>query len=59
MLVNFFVDSGSAGEKLTYRSHTVIIIYVNNTRIDWFSKRKKTVETSTFGAELIVARIAV
>ena len=50
MSVNFFVYSSHAGEKLTYLSHTVIIIYVNNIPIDWFSKRQNTVETSTFGA---------
>ena len=31
---------------------------MNKTPIDCFSKRKNTVETSTFGAELIAARIA-
>ena len=39
MSVNVFVDASHAGEKLTYRSHTGILIYVNNTPIDWFSER--------------------
>ena len=58
MSVNVFVDASHAEEKLTYLSHTVIIIYVNNTPIDLFSKRQNTVETSTFCAELIAAYIA-
>ena len=58
MLVNVFIDAIHGGERLTYRSHTGIIIYVNNTPIDGFSKRQNMVETSTFGAELIAARIA-
>ena len=58
MPVNIFVDASHAGDKLTYRSHTGIFIYVNNIPIDWFFKRQDTVETSTFGAELIAARIA-
>ena len=41
MSVNVFVDAIHAGEKITYCSHTVILIYVNNTLIYWFSKRKK------------------
>ena len=53
MAVNVFVDASNIGENLTYLSHIGILIYVNNTPIDWFSKRQNTVETSTFGAELI------
>ena len=51
MSFNVFVDESHAREKLTYRSHTGIIIYANNTPIDWFSEIQNTVETSTFGAE--------
>ena len=58
MLVNVFVYTNQPEENLIYRSHTGILNYVNNTPIDWFSKRQNTVETSTFGAELIAARIA-
>ena len=58
MSVNFSVDASYAVEKLTYRSHTGILIYANNTLIDWLSKRQNTVETSTFGAELIAAWIS-
>ena len=58
MSVNVFVDASQAVNNLTYRSHTGILIYVNNTRIYWFSKRQNMVETSTFGAELIAARIS-
>ena len=34
-------------------------MFVNNTPIKWFCKRQKTVETSTYGSELVAARIAV
>ena len=40
MSVNVLVDASQAGGKMTYQSHTETIIYVNNTPIDWFSKRK-------------------
>ena len=58
MSVNAFVYSSHVVEKLNYRLHTGIIIYVNSTNIDWFSKRQNTVENSTFGAELIAVQIA-
>ena len=40
---------------MTRRSHSGIIIFVNNAPIIWFSKRQNTVESSTFGSELVVA----
>ena len=36
-----------------------IEIMMNNTPVAWVSKRQKTVETSTYGAELVAAQIAV
>ena len=32
--------------------------FINNTAIRWISKRQKTVESSTYGPELVAARIA-
>ena len=58
MSVNVLVYASCLVEKLTYRVHTGILIYVNNTPIDWFHKKQNTVKTSTFGAELIAARIS-
>ena len=31
---------------------------LNNTPVRWVSKRQKTVETSTYGSELVASRIA-
>ena len=52
-----FVDANHAGNVVTRRSHTGIIIYVQNAPIIWFSKRQNTVESSTFGSELVALRI--
>ena len=41
----------------TRRSHSGIIIFVNNAPIIWFCKRQNTVESSTFGSELVAMRI--
>jgi len=41
------------------RSCTGILHFLNQTPIDWFSKRQGQVETSTYGSEFVAARIAV
>ena len=50
--------SPGAGDKLTRRSYTGIIIKINNAVVFTFSKRQTTVEAATFGPELIASRIA-
>ena len=57
--ISCFVDADHAGNTVTRRSHTGIMIFVNNALIAWFSKRQNTVETSTFGSEFVALRIAV
>jgi len=54
-----FVDADHAGCKLTRRSHSGIIIFVNRAPIVWFSKRQATVESSTFGSESVAMRQAI
>jgi Reverse transcriptase (RNA-dependent DNA polymerase) len=54
-----FVDADHAGCKLTRRSHTGVVIFVNRAPILWFSKRQATVESSTFGSESVAMRQAI
>jgi hypothetical protein len=54
-----WVDADHAGCRLTRRSHTGVIIFVNRAPILWFSKRQATVESSTFGSETVAMRQAV
>jgi hypothetical protein len=54
-----FVDADHAGCTDTRRSHTGVIILVNRAPILWYSKRQTTVETSTFGSEIVALRIAI
>ena len=54
-----YVDADHARDNVTRRSVTGIILLLNNTPIAWISKRQRTVETSTFGSEMIAARVAV
>ena len=53
-----FVYASHAGDHATRRSHTGFIIYLNNAPIIWYLKKQNTVETSTFGAELVAMRAA-
>jgi len=57
--MNAFVDANHAGNKVTRRSHTGIIIYLNCSPIVWYSKAQTTVESSTFGSEFVAMRIMV
>jgi hypothetical protein len=53
VVVSCFMDADHAGNLVTHQSHTGIIIFCNRAPILWYSKRQNTVETSTFGSELI------
>ena len=53
-----FVDANLQHCKVTGKSATGILHFLNQTPIDWFSKRQGTVETSTYGSEFVAARIA-
>ena len=54
-----YVDADHARDQVTRKSVTGIVLLMNNTPLTWISKRQKTVETSTYGSELVAARIAV
>ena len=53
-----YVDADHAHDQVTRRSTTGILVLLNNTPIRWISKRQKTVESSTYGSELVAAQIA-
>ena len=54
----FVLDANHAGNVITRRSHTGIIIYVQNAPIIWFSKRQNMVESSSFGSKFVALRTA-
>ena len=54
-----FVDADHAGCKVTRRSHTGVILFVNKAPILWYSKRQNTVETSMFGSEFCAMKTAI
>ncbi len=46
-----YVDADHAGDKLTRRSRTGFIVFLNMSPIFWHSKKQTSVETSSFGSE--------
>ena len=56
--INLFVDSDHAGNVVTRRSHTGILIFLNMAPISWHSRRQNCVETSTFSSEFVALKIA-
>ena len=59
IMINVYVDADHAHDQDTRRSVTGFILFINNTPVKWYSKHQNTVETSTYGAELVALRIAV
>jgi len=56
MEITCFVDADHAGNLLTHRSQSGVLIFVNKAPIIWYSKRQNTVESSTFGSEFVAMR---
>jgi hypothetical protein len=59
MTTHCFVDSDHAGDKVTRRSQTGILIFCNKAPIIAYSKRQNSVECSTYGSELVAMRQAI
>jgi hypothetical protein len=51
-------DADHAHCEVSRRSVTGILGFVNSTPVRWISKIQKTVETSSYGSELVATRIA-
>ena len=54
-----YVDSSHVANKVTRRSHTRFILFLNRATITWFSKRQNTVEASTFSSKFIAIRVCI
>lgn len=53
-----FVDANLMHCKVTGKSATGILHLVNQTPVEWFSRKQSTVETATYGSEFVAARQA-
>ena len=57
--ITAYVDASHAANRVTRRSHTGFILFVNSAPIIWYSKRQNTVEASTFSSEFIALKACV
>ena len=51
-----FVDSSHGSNKVTRRSHSGHILFVNRAPVKWLSRQQQTVETSAFSSEFITMK---
>ena len=59
VLMSTCVDANLMHDKLSGKSVTGVLHFLNKTPIDWFTKKQGTTETATFGSENNAARTAV
>ena len=57
--ITVFKDVDHAHDIAIRRSVIGILLLIDNNPVNWISKRQKTVETSTYGFELVVTKTAV
>jgi len=53
--LTYYVDANLMHNITTGKSVTGILHLLNQTPIDWYSKKQATVETATYGSELVAA----
>ena len=56
VVTSAFVDASHGAKKVTRRSHSGYVLFVNRAPVKWTSKRKQTVETSAFSSEFIALK---
>jgi hypothetical protein len=59
VITSHYVDANLYHDMLTGRSVTATLHFVNQTPIDWYSRKQATVETATYGSEFVAARTCV
>src|SRR5210317_761187 len=56
--ITVYTDSDHAHDVVTRRSVTGVLLFLNNTPVKAISQRQNTVETSSYGSELVATRMA-
>ena len=59
IILTHYVDANLYHDMITRRSVTGILHFINQTPVDWFSKKQATCETATYGSEFVAARTCV
>jgi hypothetical protein len=58
VVLTSYVDANLLHDMVTGRSVTAVLHLVNQTPVEWFSKKQATVETATYGSEFVAAKTA-
>jgi hypothetical protein len=56
--ITAYVDASHAANKITRRSHSGYVVFVNRAPVLWYSKRQNTVETSSSPSESVLKRLS-
>ena len=59
MRITQYVDANLYFDLVSGRACTGILTFLNQTPVDWYSKKQSTVATATFGSEFVAAKTAV
>ena len=59
IIITYFVDANHGRNLKDRKSQTGILIFLNRAPMYWYSKQQSSIETSTFGAEFCVIKVAV
>jgi hypothetical protein len=57
--LSHYFDANLYHDMVTGRSVTAILHFLNQTLMDWYSKKQATVKTATFGSEFIAVRTTI
>ena len=58
-VIKYYLYDNHEVNMTNWRSHSIIIVYVNNTPIIWYSKRQNTVMASSFGSDFVYISISI
>ena len=59
VVTSHYVDANLMHDMISGKSVTGIVDFLNQTPVDWYSKKQATAETATFGSEFIAARTCI
>ena len=59
VITTTYVDANLYHDQATGQAVTGVLHYLNQTPINWYSKKQATVETATYGSEFSAARTAI
>ena len=58
VVLTSYVDANLYHDMVTGRSVTGVLHFINQTPVEWYSKKQPTVETATYGSEFVAAKTA-